>query len=823
MSPTDALALRGISKAFPGVQALKGVDFAVRPGEIHGLVGENGAGKSTLVAIAAGVLRPDAGTVEIDGTPLLGTSPQGVRRLGVSIVRQEPALLPDLTVGENLYIGVSEKQRPRLGEVRSWAWPLLDTWGVGRVDPTVRTDGLGANARFVVEITKALAGIPRVLILDEPTEHLDADDVDILFQRVRQGARKGWAVVYISHRIAEVKQIADRITVLRDGESRGTFESGALSETEIINLIVGRPVETAFPPKANSSRSDQAVLEVSHLNGAGFTDISLTVAPGEVVGFAGIDGNGQREAARAVAGLEPSTGSILLRSAEIPNGRPDLARKAGVVYIPRERHTESLFKGLVVRENLVAGALPALARMGLVRKAIERARSLQLIGAFGIRTGSSETAIETLSGGNQQKVVLARTIGSEANLLLADGPTQGVDAGARVEIYRLIKEFADNGGSAVVVSSDGIELAGLCDRVLVFSRGTVVETLAGEQLTERGITSAALTAATKTRLQGGSSTTARRIVGGDWAPSIALGFATFILGFAAALANDRYLTGLNFRGMLALLATLVFVAFGQQIVMMTGGIDLSVGPLMGFLVIVASFFITSEDPVGPIWVGWLLMVGAALVVGLINWCLIDVAGLHPVVATLVTFMALRGISLILRPVPGGLIDTDVTDRITARVGFLPIGILFGLAIAGILEYALRRTWFGVATRATGSDSTTARDLGVPVKAVRLLSYLACSLLAWLAAVLLMAQIGSGNPGAGVDYTLTSIAAVVLGGTSIFGGRGSFVGTFMGALLLQQIVVATAFLGLGEEWRYYLLGALTLLAVATYSRVRSVPA
>jgi ribose transport system ATP-binding protein len=357
---------------------------------------------------------------------------------------------------------------------------------------------------------------------------------------------------------------------------------------------------------------------------------------------------------------------------------------------------------------------------------------------------------------------------------------------------------------------------------MVFSRGAVVGSLAGPDLTERGVATLALTSSTGTRKETRPRSAAARIVGGDWVPSIALGAATLLLGLAAAITNDRYLTGLNFRGLLALLGTLVFVAFGQQIVMMTGGIDLSVGPLMGFLVIVSSFFVTQEDPVGPMWLGWLLMLFGALAVGLVNWSLVDVAGLHPVVATLVTFMALRGVSLLLRPVPGGLIDTGITDRISSRLGFVPIAIVVGVGAAVLLEYALRRSWWGVATRATGSHSETARASGIPVKMVRLASYLACAVLSGLAAVSLMAQVGSGTPQAGVDYTLISIAAVVLGGTSIFGGRGSFIGTLMGALLLQQVIVATTFLGLAEEWRSFLLGGLTLLAVAAYSRVREAP-
>ena len=820
MASDPLLVLRGISKAFPGVQALSAVDLEVGPGEIHGLVGENGAGKSTLVAIAAGVLQPDSGSVEVAGHLMTNAAPQVARQLGVAIVHQEPALLPDLTVGENLYMGVSGDRRPRPGRVAAWASPQLDRWGAGRIDPTLRTGSLAPSSRFVVEITKALAQDPRVLILDEPTEHLDPDDVDFLFESVRRGARAGWGVVYISHRIREIKQIAHRITVLRDGTSRGTFDADDLSEREVINLIVGRPFETAFPSKAEPRPASGPALESVDLEGPAFSDLTLEVRPGEVLGFAGIDGHGQREALRALAGMGQATGIVKVDGTALKR-RPEFARDAGIVYIPRDRHVESIFPGLVVRENLLLGDLRSVARFGFVRRILERRRVSELMAKFGVRATGPEAAIETLSGGNQQKVVLARTIGGHARVLLADGPTQGVDVGARMEIYKHIRDFAAGGGAVVVVSSDGIELAGLCDRVLVFSRGRVAGSLIGNELNEHAITSLALTATTGRRFERPSRRlSGLRFSGGDLGPSIGLAGATALLGLAAAAANDSYLSVLNFRGFLAFLATLVFVAFGQQIVMMAGGIDLSVGPLMGFLVVVSSFFLTSEEPVGPKAVGWLLIVGVALLVGLINWALIEITALHPVVATLVTFMALRGLSLTLRPVPGGLIEEGITDGITVTLGFVPVSILAGIAAAVILEYSLRRSWWGVATRGTGSDPLVARDLGVPVKWVRLAAYLACALLTSVSAILLMAQVGSGNPTAGITYTLTSIAAVVLGGTSIFGGRGSFIGTLMGALLLQQIIIATTFLGLGEEWRSYLLGGLTILAVAGYSRVRS---
>ena len=817
-----ALRLTGVSKSFPGVRALKNVTFDVRAGEVHGLVGENGAGKSTLVAVAAGILVPEEGTVEIGNARLGAAGPRHARELGVGIVRQEPALLPHLTVAENLVLGLTSERRPTLAHANGWARAEVAKWGDVAIDPTARVAWLAPDERFIVDMTRALAQEPAVLILDEPTEHIGGADVSRLFDRIRARASAGCAVVYISHRLFDVKTIADRITVLRDGAVRGTFAADAVSERQIINLVVGRPVETAFPPKPQQAADGDPMLTVEGLEGPGFSAVSFGVGSGEILGFAGIEGNGQREVVRALAGLSPFRGSVALRDGtRVKGSRADKVRKAGISYIPRDRHAEGLFQTLSVRENLTITSLEELTRFGVIDQTAERTSADDLIRTFRVRVPDAETPIDSLSGGNQQKVVLARLLSGGARVLLADEPTQGVDVGARVEIYRLIRDFATDGGAVVVVSSDALELEGLCDRVLVFSRGHVVQELTGEALSEQRITAAELTATT-TRHRGSqiARTPLLRRLSGDWTAPAVLAVVTVLAGVYAAAVNDFYLTTRNFSGMLALFATLSLVALGQQIVMLTGGIDLSVGPLMGFVVVVASFFLTDDAPVGPPWVGWALVVLVPVAVGVVNWALIDLARLQPIVATLVTFMALQGLSLMLRPVPGGLISTSITDVISKRVWFVPAGALVGVAAGLGLEYALRRSTWGVSTRATGSRASTAREVGVNVLRTRLMAYVACSLLAGAGGVLLMAQVGSGTAGAGLGYTLSSIAAVVLGGTSVFGGRGSFVGTLMGAFLLQQVITITTFLRLGEDWQFYLLGGLTLIAVAVYSKTRA---
>ena len=303
------LELRGIGKSFPGVRALTDVTLTVRAGEVHALVGENGAGKSTLMAVASGALEPNDGTVEIGGQLLAHADPEVARELGLGIVRQDPALLPDLTVAENMAIGAGYRRAGGLRNAPTWAQRQLDPWQMG-IDARSRVSDLSVEQRFVVEIAKALVLDPKVLILDEPTEHLSVEEVQRLFAKVRELVAAGTGVVYISHRIPEVKQIADRITVLRDGQVRGTFNADDVDEHRIIELVVGRALDTVFPAKGNGAvaGSVDPQLTATNLRGNHFHDINLSVLAGEIVGLAGVQGNGQAELIRALAGVEPAAG-----------------------------------------------------------------------------------------------------------------------------------------------------------------------------------------------------------------------------------------------------------------------------------------------------------------------------------------------------------------------------------------------------------------------------------------------------------------------------------------------------------------------------------
>jgi ribose transport system ATP-binding protein len=812
------LSLLEITKRFEGVAALTDVSLEVRPGEVHALLGENGAGKSTLMNIASGALTPDSGTIVFEGRTVDNLTPALSQELGIAMVHQHPAVMPDLTVAENIMVavGLEHLQRRASDLTKAMRAVLDDVNFFGHLED--RVSSLSVARRHLLEIAKALAVSPRLLILDEPTAPLSQDSVELLFNVVRKFAAGGTAVVYITHRLGEVREIADRVTVLRDGTLRGTSAVREISDAELLALIVGRRLEASFPPKHVSVDGDEPLLRVDGLSGSGFQDISLTAGKGEIVGIGGVVGNGQAAFLRALAGRHSSTGSVVVDGQQLSRRR--LFESAA--YMPADRLTEGLMLDLNVRENAALSALGALRVGPFVSHRREVGMVDRELSELAVRAPSLEAPVSALSGGNQQKVVMARSMLSEPALFVADEPTQGVDVGARAEIYRILREIADRGVPVVVGSSDTKELESLCDRVVVMSRGHAVATFDGDDVTEEKIVHAAINstrhAAEAAKRERGAPRLAR-FIEGDYAPVIVLAVVMLALGVYILNKNDRYTSDFNITSVQFACAALGFISLGQTFALLLGGIDLSVGPLAGFLVVLASFFVL--DGKSPaIWaLGFVLMFLAAAGVGLLNGALIRFAKFTPVAATLVTYIGLGGLAFTLRSAPDGYIATSVTNAIQTKIGPVPVAFVAFVVIAFALELGLRRSKLGMRLRAVGSSEDSARRVGVPINRIALLGYLGASLLTLLGAVVLLAQLGVGDPGQGSGYTLTSITAVVLGGTSLLGGRGTFIGTLMGAGLSVQVLNATVFLGLDQKWQYIFQGLLIVAGAIIYSQVR----
>ena len=517
------LRLTDVVKTFPGVIALGGVSLEVVEGEVHALLGENGAGKSTLMAVAAGALAPNSGSIEIGGQLLDEPTPARAQALGLSVVYQHTSVLDDLTVAENLLYCVPAVRRSAARSSKAWVQEQLATVGA-EFDSRMRVSDLTVAQRQLVEIAKALALKPKVLVLDEPTEALTAVETERLFLQIARIKAIGTAVVYISHRLPEVRRIADRISILRDGQFRGTFSAAGVSEEDILALIIGRSVEHAYPAKMTRRETDQPVLVAKNIRGDRLQGVDVEVWPGEVLGLAGVEGNGQRDLIRGLAGLTAVSGEIAVKGVGVATSDPVAAQKGGIIFLPGDRHAEGLLLSLSVRENLTLLVLDTLTRFGLVSRERELALAASYGASLAIKAPSHETTISNLSGGNQQKVLFARSMAANPAVFLADEPTRGVDAGARMELYRITRDVAAKGAAVVVLSSDAIELQGLCDRVLVFSRGKVVRSLTGDELTEENITGAAIGSEVHREASQGEAGYGwiRRFTASDFAPTLIL-------------------------------------------------------------------------------------------------------------------------------------------------------------------------------------------------------------------------------------------------------------------------------------------------------------
>jgi ribose transport system ATP-binding protein len=481
------LALGGVSKAFGAVQALRDVSFDCRAGEVHAVVGENGSGKSTLLGIASGFLAPDAGTVEIGGRLRRRGSPAEARRFGLGIAYQTYSHILDLSVAENLYLAAPKENQPAYGRMEKWAARTLEQFKL-ELPVTAAVGSLSLVQRQLLEVVKALLAKPKVLLLDEPTTALGPQEVERLHALVLERSRSGVGIVYVSHRLPEVLGIADRVTVLRDGVGQGTFDAEGMSEESLVALMIGRPLQHAFPDRNGAERPSEVLLQVSGLRGDRFGPIDLEVRKGEILGLAGAEGNGQVQFLRALAGVERPLGTASCNGHQLDTKSPVSALRAGIVLLSGDRVRESLFPVLSVRANTTVQVLGQLGRWGVLRRGRERRTVDELVRRLRIRMASVEQPVQSLSGGNQQKVSLTRPfLRGDVKVILAEEPTQGVDVGARFDIYEALRAKADEGVAIIVKSSDPLELAGLCDRVIVMSRGRIVDEIQEADLGERRI------------------------------------------------------------------------------------------------------------------------------------------------------------------------------------------------------------------------------------------------------------------------------------------------------------------------------------------------
>lgn len=817
------LVAQGISKFYPGIVALDGVSLTLRPGSGHALVGENGAGKSTLIKILAGAIKSDAGQIMVGGEPARFSSPLAARRAGIAVVHQHSHLIPELTLAEN-YALREGYPRTSLGTV---AWRALAEQARQAVHVMLpgmdveRSAGtLSGVEKQMVEISYALAARPRVLILDEPTAILPHAESDRLFRMVRAFLAGDGAVLYVSHRLNEVFELCDQVTVLRDGKLVWNKPARETDTDDLIRAMVGRGVSFERDETLVPGQEPRLSLE-NYSDAAGaFTDVNLQVRAGEIMGIYGLVGAGQAELCAALLGLRRASGAATLGDGtslqrETAGGRV----RRGLALVPAERLERGMFRQMTVGENMSIASLGRKSVLGLVRTGVEKRENLESIKALQVKTTGPHKKAVQLSGGNQQKVLLARWLQTNPRVLILEEPTQGVDVGAKMEIHRLVREQARAGVAVLLVSSEMPELLALSHRVAVMRQGRLVAELDGAQATEEEILRLALPPqenAPEDFEDGGRATASapRRSAMARLLARRELGLAVLLILMVAAAWQfvPNFATWENFRDILKSQSLLLLGALGVGVVIIAGGIDISIGAILGLAALAAAKADVAGLPKAVILLGPLVV---GLVLGALNGLLTVLGRVHSIVITLGMMFVLQGVMLeIMQNKWIFNLSPTLTELGRGSVGPIPNLIIVAAVAVVLTAFCLRSTVSGRRFYAVGGDAASAQLLGVNPRRVLPLAFAFSGLLVGVAGLLHAGYYGQVQTTDGRGYELKAIAAAVIGGTHIMGGRGSALGILLGALLLGVISNLLVFLHISSYWDNAVTGAIILLAVCT---------
>jgi ribose transport system ATP-binding protein len=865
--PKPFLRLQHITKRYGGVTALANVDFACSLGTIHAVVGENGAGKSSLMKLIAGVIRPDEGEIYVEDRPVQFASPADAAALGIVCIFQELSLLPDLSVADNISIADPPRRSCLIDRrrQRQIAEEVLRRVGCGDIHPDERVKDLPLSRQQMVEIAKALIRNPRLIIMDEATSALTARDVEHLYRIVRGLRDQGVAVLYISHRMPEISALADICSVFRNGKHIETFPMSSRTTEEIVPMMIGREVARAYPEKDGLSRhpvlhsfseggseaatdaSDVAIapssktaplLEIKDLTWYNVLNgISLRLTPGEIVGLGGLDGQGQSELLLALFGvLRGLDGDVYIdgRRTTIEHPRQAKARNIGLALIPQDRQTQGLLLPMSIEDNLVLAASPDLSHFGLIDRARERAATNDIVSKLQILANNLASPVRTLSGGNQQKVVIGKWLLKKPRILLLNDPTRGIDVGTKQELYRLMRELAGTGLGILFYSTDYEELIGMSDRVVVCYGGKLIRELSGQDLNEHNLITASLNLGENHGARQTSSQTAETVtpktsawqaVNRFWkrnaGPVLSfVVFAVMFILFASQQANGlstNVLTSVSNKGVV-----LAYVAMAQTLVILTGGFDLSVGMVMTMTACLSSVILNGSP--GQIALAVLAVLASGLLAGTINALIVVLGRIQPIIATLATGAIYFGIALLLRPSPGGEVNEDLSNALTYDVWGIPATFLLLVGTVVFVWWPFRNTILGRNCYAVGSSERAAYMSGLAIGRARFAAYALAGLLAACGGLLLslISLSGEASSSQGGFYTLNSIAAVAIGGTSLFGGSGGIIGSICGALVLRTISDLLFVFNAPALWQplfqgLILLGAVCLGAVRVLRR------
>ncbi|MCC6492058.1 MAG: ATP-binding cassette domain-containing protein [Pirellulales bacterium] len=824
---TAAARVIGVSKSFGGVQALVDVSLDLRAGEVHALCGENGAGKSTLIKILSGYYACDSGRVEVAGGPL-AANVHAASELGVSVIHQESVACLDLDAVDNVFVG---------REIRTLGGLLLDRrrmerhtveqlQRLGEHVPVDRPVGqLSLAQRQMIGMARALSQQCRVLVMDEPTASLSAREAETLFRIVRQLRGEGAAILYVSHRLEEIFALADRVTVLRDGRHVETCPLGELTPARLIELMVGRGVEPLARHRQDPAiRPEAKRLEVVGLTRQGqFAEISFSLKEGEVVGMAGLVGAGRSEVAGAIFGIDGyDDGGVLVDGEPLEMGSITASIERGLALAPEDRQQDGLVLPMSVAENLTLVVLGSLARGGLIRRQAERETAQRLVRGLDVRAARLTLPAEALSGGNQQKLVIGKWLAAKPRILILDEPTRGVDVAAKAEIHRRIRELAGEGMATLVISSELPEVLRLSDRILVMRQGRIAGELSAADATEQQILQLALPAADRESRGAGSAGAYRRGAAfdsrsplGEWLKHRELWLFALLLAIFATVGamKPSFLALSNLLDVGAEAAPTAIIACAVALVVITGEIDISVGSLAGLTAAVLG--LCCYGPEAPMCApaGASCALAVAVGVGAVNGLLVTVGRVPSIIATLGMLTVLRGVTTLImggRSIGGR--PESLRELATGAWMGVPTSIWIGAAVALLLAVVACRTPLGRRMYAVGSNPQAAPLLGVSVGKVRFIAFTLAGFMTGVAALLLAPKNSIIQPNLGEGLELLVVTCVVVGGTSISGGRGSILGVVLAVIFLSLVPTALTYVSAPAEWRLAIQGSLILVAV-----------
>ena len=780
------LEFRDIRKSFFGVPVLKGVSFTVGAGRIVGLVGENGAGKSTLMNILGGNHRPDGGALLLDGGAFEPRGPRDAEAARVAFIHQELNLFPNLSIAENLFLTAFPRRTgtPFIATkpLRERTRGLLAEVGLD-APPETPVEQLSAGERQLVEIAKALSLEARLIILDEPTTSLTARETERLFALMERLRGRGIAMIYISHVLEDVLRLCDDIVVLRDGELVATGPRVEFPKERMVTLMVGRTIQQFFPPRTTAP-SSESVLEVDGLTQPGVVrDIRFTLRRGEVLGLAGLMGSGRSELARILFGLDPcARGEVRVNGRALDRRSPRACIRERIAFLTEDRRAEGLCLEASIADNLALVTLPAHAPLGWLHLAGLRARTAGIREAVRLNKSARDAQpVKSLSGGNQQKVVLAKWLLAEPSVFILDEPTRGIDVGAKTEIYALINDLVARGAGVLVISSEIEELIGICDRILVMNRGELTDEIARPDFDRERILRAALhesaTAASPPTAHRPQQVWATLL---NHAPLALFALVLAVFGILA----PQFFTAQNFTNIAVQSSSTAIVAIGMTFVLLTAGVDLSVGAIMFIGAAVAGKMVLAGQPFA---LALAAMLGVGAACGAANALLITRLGVMPFVVTLATLYIGRGLALWITQTRAMNLPEAFLQLGAVKLAGIPLPIVLFAAVLALAHFTLTRTPFGRQIYAVGADPDAAQKAGLDTRRILLGVYLVGGVCAALGGIISLAQIGAVSPKFGEGREFTAIAAAVLGGTSLFGGRGRvFPGTVIGALLIQSV-------------------------------------